>query len=55
MTMNDGAAIYAPGGELLQAGGRLRQPGLVRALELLADEGPRERVRRLARPPRCSS
>jgi gamma-glutamyltranspeptidase/glutathione hydrolase len=40
MTMNEGAAIYAPGGELLQAGGRLRQPGLVRALELLAEEGP---------------
>src|SRR5215475_1565236 len=40
MTMNEGAAIYAPGGELLPAGGRLRQPGLVRALELLAEEGP---------------
>src|SRR5262249_10951877 len=40
MTMNEGAAIYAPGGELLQEGGRLRQPGLVRALELLAEEGP---------------
>ena len=39
MTMNDGAAIYSPGGALLQAGGRLRQPGLVRALELLAVEG----------------
>jgi gamma-glutamyltranspeptidase/glutathione hydrolase len=41
MTMNDGAAIYAPGGELLQAGDRLRQPGLVRTLEALAGEGPR--------------
>jgi gamma-glutamyltranspeptidase/glutathione hydrolase len=40
MTMNEGAAIYAPGGALLAAGGRLRQPGLVRALELLAQEGP---------------
>ena len=40
MTMNEGAAIYAPGGELLTTGGRLRQPGLVRALELLAEEGP---------------
>jgi len=40
MTMNEGAGIYAPGGELLQAGGRLRQPGLVRALELFAVEGP---------------
>jgi gamma-glutamyltranspeptidase / glutathione hydrolase len=41
MTMNEGARIYSPGGELLPAGGRLEQPGLVRALELLADEGPR--------------
>ena len=40
MTMNAGARIYAPQGELLRAGGRLEQPGLVRALELLADEGP---------------
>ena len=40
MTMNEGGAIYAPGGELLAAGGQLRQPGLVRALELLAEEGP---------------
>jgi gamma-glutamyltranspeptidase/glutathione hydrolase len=41
MTMNEGARIYAPGGELLPAGARLEQPGLVRALELLAAEGPR--------------
>ena len=40
MTMNEGARIYSPGGELLPAGGTLEQPGLVRALELLADEGP---------------
>ena len=39
MTMNEGAGIYSPGGALLQAGGRLRQPGLGRALELVADEG----------------
>ena len=39
MTMNEGARIYSPGGTLLAAGGRLEQPGLVRALELLADEG----------------
>ena len=39
MTMNDGARIYSPGGRLLQAGGRLEQPGLVRALELVAEEG----------------
>ena len=41
MTMNEGATIYSPGGTLLQTGDRLRQPGLVKALELLADEGPR--------------
>ncbi len=39
MTMNEGAAVYAPGGKLLQAGDRLDQPGLVRALELIAGEG----------------
>jgi gamma-glutamyltranspeptidase/glutathione hydrolase len=41
MTMNEGARIYSPGGELLQAGGRLEQPGLARALQLVAEEGPR--------------
>ena len=40
MTMNEGARIYAPGGSLLETGGRLEQPGLVTALELLATEGP---------------
>ena len=40
MTMNEGARIYSPGGELLGPGSQLEQPGLVRALELLADEGP---------------
>jgi gamma-glutamyltranspeptidase / glutathione hydrolase len=40
MTMREGARIYSPGGRLLQSGARLEQPGLVRALELLADEGP---------------
>jgi gamma-glutamyltranspeptidase/glutathione hydrolase len=39
MTLREGARIYAPGGALLQTGERLSQPGLVRALELLADEG----------------
>jgi gamma-glutamyltranspeptidase/glutathione hydrolase len=39
MTMNEGARIYAPGGEVLPAGATLEQPGLVRALELLAGEG----------------
>jgi gamma-glutamyltranspeptidase/glutathione hydrolase len=41
MTMNEGAAIYAPGGRLLQAGELLAQPGLVTALELVQEEGPR--------------
>jgi gamma-glutamyltranspeptidase/glutathione hydrolase len=36
----DGARIYAPAGRPLEAGERLDQPGLVRALELLAAEGP---------------
>jgi gamma-glutamyltranspeptidase/glutathione hydrolase len=41
MTMNEGAEIYSPGGSLLKEGDLLQQPGLVRALEALADEGPR--------------
>jgi gamma-glutamyltranspeptidase/glutathione hydrolase len=41
MTMNEGARIYSPGGELLAEGGLLRQPGLMAALEALAEEGPR--------------
>jgi gamma-glutamyltranspeptidase/glutathione hydrolase len=40
MTMNEGARIYSPGGQLLGPGARLEQPGLVRALELIAAEGP---------------
>ena len=39
MTMNEGAAMYAPGGRLLQTGDRLEQPGLVRTLQTLAAEG----------------
>ena len=39
MTMREGARMYAPGGTLLEPGERLRQPGLVAALESLADEG----------------
>src|ERR671936_1628575 len=39
ITMDEGARIYSPGGRLLRAGDRLEQPGLVRALELVADEG----------------
>jgi gamma-glutamyltranspeptidase / glutathione hydrolase len=38
MTMNEGAAIYAPGRELLRAGERLEQPGLTEALAALADD-----------------
>ncbi|HLM36661.1 MAG TPA: gamma-glutamyltransferase [Gaiellaceae bacterium] len=45
MTMNEGARIYSPAGELLTAGSRLEQPGLVRALELLAEEGLRSAYR----------
>jgi gamma-glutamyltranspeptidase / glutathione hydrolase len=39
MTMREGGRIYSPGGRLLAAGDRLEQPGLVAALELLAQEG----------------
>jgi gamma-glutamyltranspeptidase/glutathione hydrolase len=39
MTMNEGARIYSPAGSLLQAGDLLHQPGLVHALEAIADEG----------------
>jgi gamma-glutamyltranspeptidase / glutathione hydrolase len=39
MTMNEGARIYAPTGQLLAAGARLELPGLEHALELVADEG----------------
>jgi gamma-glutamyltranspeptidase / glutathione hydrolase len=39
MTLREGGRIYAPGGALLRTGDHLDQPGLVRALELLADEG----------------
>jgi gamma-glutamyltranspeptidase/glutathione hydrolase len=41
MTMNEGAAIYSPGGTLLQPGERLHQPGLAVALEAIAAEGAR--------------
>ena len=39
MTMNEGERIYSPAGSLLQTGDLLHQPGLVSALEALADEG----------------
>jgi gamma-glutamyltranspeptidase/glutathione hydrolase len=41
MTMREGDRIYSPGGRLLQEGERLEQPGLERALELVAAEGGR--------------
>ncbi|HEY7730549.1 MAG TPA: gamma-glutamyltransferase [Gaiellaceae bacterium] len=39
MTLGRGAALYAPGARLLEEGDRLRQPGLVEALDALAEEG----------------
>jgi gamma-glutamyltranspeptidase/glutathione hydrolase len=36
----EGAAVYAPGGKLLQGGDLLFHPGLATALETLATEGP---------------
>ncbi len=39
MTLNRGADLYSPGGELLAAGSTLVQPGLVAALEAIATEG----------------
>jgi gamma-glutamyltranspeptidase / glutathione hydrolase len=39
MTLNRGADLYAPAGRLLEADGRLEQPGLVAALEAVAAEG----------------
>ena len=39
MTMREGAGIYAPAGVLLDVGDVMHQPGLVRALELIRDEG----------------
>ena len=41
MTMREGGRLFAPGGQLLETGDDLRQPGLARALELVADEGGR--------------
>jgi len=41
MTLNRGAALYAPEGRLLAAGDTLVQPDLVSALEVIADEGAR--------------
>jgi gamma-glutamyltranspeptidase/glutathione hydrolase len=41
MTMDAGERIYAPRGMLLRVGELVEQPGLVDALTVLADEGPR--------------
>jgi gamma-glutamyltranspeptidase/glutathione hydrolase len=41
MTMREGGRIYAPGGQLLEEGDRLDQPGLAAALAVLAAEGAR--------------
>ena len=41
MTMREGARMYAPEGTLLRSGERLLQPGLVPALESLAEDGAR--------------
>ena len=42
LTLRRGAQLYEPGGRLLEVGDRLQQPGLVQALELLADRGAAE-------------
>jgi gamma-glutamyltranspeptidase/glutathione hydrolase len=41
MTMREGGRMYSPGGRLLETGDHLAQPGLVDALELVAEEGGR--------------
>jgi gamma-glutamyltranspeptidase/glutathione hydrolase len=41
MTMNEGSRIYSHDGRLLEAGDPLEQPGLVSALEAVAEEGAR--------------
>jgi gamma-glutamyltranspeptidase/glutathione hydrolase len=40
LAYGEGAAIYAPGGRLLQGGDTLFHPGLASALEALASQGP---------------
>jgi gamma-glutamyltranspeptidase/glutathione hydrolase len=40
LTPSDGGEIYAPGGRLLRGGETLHHPGLDKALDGLADEGP---------------
>src|SRR5205085_3942700 len=41
MTMDAGERIFSPGGKLLHAGDRLEQPGLAKALQIVAEEGAR--------------
>ena len=38
-TLDRGAALFSPGGQLLKAGDRLHQPGMQHFLEVLAEEG----------------
>ena len=45
MTLERGADLYAPQGTLLGPGSLVHQPGLVEALDCLADEGPRSPYR----------
>ena len=40
LTPGDGGEIYAPGGRLLRGGETLHHPGLDKALDALAEEGP---------------
>src|SRR5215210_1584026 len=44
MTMREGARIYSPAGRLLRTGEVVQQPGLVAALEAVAEEGPESRT-----------
>ena len=45
LTLERGGEIFAPEGQLLQAGDPVRQPGLVTALEMLAEEGAQSAYR----------
>ncbi len=45
LTLGRGGEIFAPEGQLLRAGDRLVQPGLVTALEMLSEEGSQSAYR----------
>jgi gamma-glutamyltranspeptidase/glutathione hydrolase len=45
MTLERGAALYAPEGTLLAPGAVVQQPGMVETLECLSEEGPRSPYR----------